>query len=953
MATSATAAAAVAVAALLGERVVHAAPGGSRHLDTARAFQQQQAEKEDTASLEYAAWAEKHRTSSAKKWDGDSRDILTEAGRKAMEVVKYPKVYVAAPAEELSPKHPCTFDIGLTYSIEMFMRNYFTTHSDGVRALRPEDADYILFPHCAMSAYFAMLSWYSERVSLERLRNDTDASGFIGSVLQDVESGLLLPLAAHIEASPAYEACRQRLSRQGRQCRLLVVSFFGRHLMPTFAKRFPEAVYVTSAAESSWLQNTEAGNALYWWPRPQEQVAWGPALKSTGPKIRPSRYYERGLPEPVLPQDVPLPLPILSEWTDRSEEWTSRDVFAVFAGQLVSPERRALLEVFGDDNDIGADFQDGHSSPSRPKLQGRRHADVQIHIKRRLPIHEFTELLYRSKLCLVPDGDQPNTERLVQAAAHGCVPVVLSSRLQPPFWRFLDWTKFAIFVRADEIPNLPAILEQLKQSDAMLRKMHSRLRAVAAALRWGGAEPTSFFDKLLLAELANEARQEERDAAQEDSTEPLPTKVKATRQRFKYPLRSFVFPVLQAGSAGGAVSSSARASRTPPASSQRRPQEDVRRKTTSATSASEHSSSSEKEWQCDSSVYSPFSSIGDKARSICRARAEAQPEDCPDWTDIASELYQKACRKPQRRQGEDEDASELWLGGGGNPTHHRQQHGASAASASALGALTAMMETKVALGVSWWKSRRTAFTAARPFPHLVLDDLLPKEVLRAVQDELPELSGEEMLGLCARGGWQCWNSDYERLKGSPNHLGSATEALLWALNSGKFIRRLEALTGIRGLTADPARHGGGAHVTAKGGFLGMHGDFTEHPGTGLHRRLNVLLYLNDDWHASWGGDLELWGRDGFGASVQPLLGRMVVLEVSGRSLHGHPWPLTCPEGRARRSLALYYYSKEPADEFPAGSTMWLPWDVIDRLVTQIPATRTLLKTRATTQNGKC
>ncbi|MEQ8757981.1 MAG: hypothetical protein RID09_31295 [Coleofasciculus sp. G1-WW12-02] len=33
------------------------------------------------------------------------------------------------------------------------------------------------------------------------------------------------------------------------------------------------------------------------------------------------------------------------------------------------------------------------------------------------------------------------------------------------------------------------------------------------------------------------------------------------------------------------------------------------------------------------------------------------------------------------------------------------------------------------------------------------------------------------------------------------------------------------------------------------------------------------------------------------------------------SYHGHPEPLTCPEGRTRKSLALYYYSNgRPAEE---------------------------------------
>jgi hypothetical protein len=49
--------------------------------------------------------------------------------------------------------------------------------------------------------------------------------------------------------------------------------------------------------------------------------------------------------------------------------------------------------------------------------------------------------------------------------------------------------------------------------------------------------------------------------------------------------------------------------------------------------------------------------------------------------------------------------------------------------------------------------------------------------------------------------------------------------------------------------------------------------------------------------------------------ILPVFNRCVVFSTTDFSYHGHPEPLTCPEDRTRKSLALYYYSNgRPADE---------------------------------------
>jgi len=141
--------------------------------------------------------------------------------------------------------------------------------------------------------------------------------------------------------------------------------------------------------------------------------------------------------------------------------------------------------------------------------------------------------------------------------------------------------------------------------------------------------------------------------------------------------------------------------------------------------------------------------------------------------------------------------------------------------------------------------------------------------------------------------------------------------LLNQFNSSVFVDFLESLTGIEGLIPDPHYFGGGLHQIEPGGYLTVHADFNRHPRLQLDRRLNALLYLNQEWKEEWGGYLELWDATMSHAVVKvaPAFNRLVVFETTDFSFHGHPDPLQPPPGFHRRSLALYYYSNgRPADE---------------------------------------
>jgi hypothetical protein len=199
-----------------------------------------------------------------------------------------------------------------------------------------------------------------------------------------------------------------------------------------------------------------------------------------------------------------------------------------------------------------------------------------------------------------------------------------------------------------------------------------------------------------------------------------------------------------------------------------------------------------------------------------------------------------------------------------------------------------------------------SFRSATPFPHVVVDDFVPPEILDTVLAEFPAPH---------EGGWIRFDSEQERKLASVDDtlMGPTARALLAELNGAATLDFLVALTGIDGLVPDPWFFGGGLHQIEPGGHLEVHADFNLHPRTGLYRRLNLLLYLNHGWDPDWGGALELWNADLSErcVSVDPVFNRCVVFATTDRSFHGHPEPLRCPTGVTRKSLALYYYARDP------------------------------------------
>lgn len=204
------------------------------------------------------------------------------------------------------------------------------------------------------------------------------------------------------------------------------------------------------------------------------------------------------------------------------------------------------------------------------------------------------------------------------------------------------------------------------------------------------------------------------------------------------------------------------------------------------------------------------------------------------------------------------------------------------------------------------EAKSAAYRSATPFPYILVDDVLEHTAFAGCVTEFPGI-GDEF--------WKSYLhvNETKYSNTTPDTWGPTLHDVAKEFCSPAFVGWLEDLTGIKGLMPDWSMDGGGLHQTLRGGHLNIHADFTtHHEHDDWARRVNILLYLNEEWREEWGGKLELWDQQmrSCQATVTPAGNRMLVFTTSFDSFHGHPDGLTCPDDVARRSMALYYFTQE-------------------------------------------
>lgn len=85
-----------------------------------------------------------------------------------------------------------------------------------------------------------------------------------------------------------------------------------------------------------------------------------------------------------------------------------------------------------------------------------------------------------SKFCLNIAGDTPSSNRLFDAIASHCVPVIISDQIELPFEDVLDYSEFCLFVRGSDAVKKGYVLKLLRgiKQDKWTR-MWEKLREIA------------------------------------------------------------------------------------------------------------------------------------------------------------------------------------------------------------------------------------------------------------------------------------------------------------------------------------------------------------------------------------------------------------------------------------------------------------------------------------------
>ncbi|MGH0033043.1 MAG: 2OG-Fe(II) oxygenase [Myxococcota bacterium] len=206
-------------------------------------------------------------------------------------------------------------------------------------------------------------------------------------------------------------------------------------------------------------------------------------------------------------------------------------------------------------------------------------------------------------------------------------------------------------------------------------------------------------------------------------------------------------------------------------------------------------------------------------------------------------------------------------------------------------------------------AHRASYAKALPFRHVVLDDFLPAPAAERILHEFPPpdtFRSESSLKEPRRLG--------KRRSHSEEAFPPFLRRVLGELCDDTFLDFVGTLSGIPDLLSDHDRAGALRHY-GRGSRLGIHADANFHAGLGAFRRVNLILYLNRDWQASYRGDLELWNErlTGCQARIAPAFNRAVLFDVHDRAFHGFPDALRCPRGTTRKTIQLYYYTREPAE----------------------------------------
>ena len=136
-------------------------------------------------------------------------------------------------------------------------------------------------------------------------------------------------------------------------------------------------------------------------------------------------------------------------------------------------------------------------------------------------------------------------------------------------------------------------------------------------------------------------------------------------------------------------------------------------------------------------------------------------------------------------------------------------------------------------------STSSSFKNAKPYPNIFLNRFFNEEFCESLLAQFPKFEDGDYLNEMGLPGNKSSFTDFKKL-------GDSYIKLDELIQYKEFLSDLQSLTGIENLEYDPEYIGGGTHENRNFQSMASHVDFNYHPISMLHRRVNIIIYLNEE-----------------------------------------------------------------------------------------------------------
>lgn len=226
------------------------------------------------------------------------------------------------------------------------------------------------------------------------------------------------------------------------------------------------------------------------------------------------------------------------------------------------------------------------------------------------------------------------------------------------------------------------------------------------------------------------------------------------------------------------------------------------------------------------------------------------------------------------------------------------------------------------------------------FSFWIIDDLLPIQLALEIANKFPEetiLRQRDTI------------REYKRVGVDFDRYEKIMEDITYAFHDHRVVKKIEEITGIKGMIPDEKLYAGGLSSMAKNSFLNPHLDNSHDDDHRLYRVLNLLYYVSHDWKLEYGGNLLLFpkGMKGEATEVESRFNRLVLMETNDLSYHAVT-KVKC--SNPRRCVSNYYFSEKSTNgkeyshvtsfySFPKGPKIQSFLLAVDRNIRQLISSR--------------